>query len=95
MQQKEIHKIVNLNSMIYKYMMMYGGYVTIEKAMIYNFIDLYKVFTFDYCGYEFSLLIVDNRYRFVDYKGNYYETENFEDFQTAFKIRLWRVFGDI
>ena len=95
MQQKEIHKIVNLNVMIYKYMMMYGGYITIEKTMMYNYVELYKVYTFDYCGYEFSLLIVDNRYRLVDYKGDIYESDNIEDFQFIVKCRLWRVFGDI
>lgn len=95
MQRKEVNKIVNLNSMIYRYMIMYGGYITIEKTMMYNFVELYKVYTLTFGDYDFSLLIVDNRYRFIDYKGNYYDTDDFENFQTAFKIRLWRVYGDI
>lgn len=51
---------------------MYGGYITVEKTMMYNF-----------------------RYRFIDYKGNFFDTDDFDEFQTAFKVRLWRVFGDI
>lgn len=95
MQQKEIHKIVNLNKLIHRYMMMYGGYVTIEKTMMYNFIELHKIYTFDYCGYEFSILIVDNRYRLVDYKGDFFESDNIEDFKYIVKCRLWCVYGDI
>jgi len=95
MQQKEIHKIVNLNKLVYRYMMMYGGYVTIEKTMMYNFIELHKIYTFDYCGYEFSLLIIDNRYRLVDYRGDIYESNDIMAFDTIVKVRLWRVYGDI
>lgn len=92
---KDIHKKINLNNLICHYKGMYGGNVSCEKAMIYNFVDLYKVYTFFYGDYEFSILIVDNRYRFVDYKGNIYESDNIEDFKTIVKIRLWRVYGDI
>lgn len=92
---QDIHKKINLNSLISRYIGMYGGYVTIEKTMMYNYVELYKVYTFDYCSYEFSLLIFDNRYRLVDYKGDIYESDNIEDFQFIVKCRLWRVFGDI
>ena len=43
----------------------------------------------------YSILIVDNRYRLVDYKGDIYESDNIEDFKIIVKIRLWRVYGDI
>lgn len=92
---KDIHKKINLNGLIERYKGMYGGYVYYEKAMIYNFIDLYKVYTFFYSDYEFSILIVDNRYRLVDYNGDIYESDNIEDFKIIVKIRLWRVYGDI
>ncbi len=92
---KDIHKKINLNNLICYYKGMYGGNVYCEKTMIYNFVDLYKVYTFFYGDYEFSILIVDNSYRLVDYKGNIYESDNIEDFKTIVKIRLWRVYGDI
>lgn len=92
---KDIHKKINLNSLISHYIGMYGGYVYCEKAIIYNFVDLYKVYTFFYCDYEFSILIVDNRYRLVDYKGDFFESDNIEDFKNIVKWRLWRVYGDI
>ena len=92
---KDIQKKINLNSLISRYIGMYGGYIYCGKAMIYNFVDLYKVYTFLYGGYEFSILIVDNRYRLVDYKGDFYESDNIEDFKYIVKCRLWRVYGDI
>ena len=92
---KNIHKKINLNSFIERYKGMYGGYVYCEKSMLYNYIDMYKVYTFLYGDYEFSILIVDNRYRLVDYKGNIYESDNIEDFKIIVKIRLWCVYGDI
>ena len=92
---KDIHKKINLNALIRHYTGMYGGYVYCEKAMIYNFVDLYKGYTFFYGDYEFSILIVDNRYRLVDYKGDFYESDNIEDFKYIVKCRLWCVYGDI
>lgn len=74
---------------------MYGGYIYCKKAMIYNFVDLYKVYTFFYGDYEFSILIVDNRYRLVDYRGDIYESNDIITFDTIVKVRLWRVYGDI
>lgn len=92
---KDINKKININNLINHYKGMYGGYVYCKKAMIYNFVDLYKVYTFLYGYYEFSILIKDNRYRLVDYKGDIYESDNIEDFKIIVKIRLWRVYGDI
>lgn len=92
---KDIHKKININNLINHYKGMYGGYVYCEKAMIYNFVDLYKVYTFLYGDYKFSILIKDNRYRLVDYKGDIYESDNIEDFKIIVKIRLLRVYGDI
>lgn len=92
---KDIHKKINLNSLIEHYKGMYGGYVYCEKSMLYNYIDMYKVYTFLYSDYEFSILIVDHRYRLVDYKGDIYESNNIDAFNTIVKIRLWRVYCDI
>lgn len=92
---KYINKKINLNSLIERYKGMYGGYIYSEKSMLYNYIDVYKVYTFFYGDYEFSILIVDNRYRLVDYKGDFYESDNIEDFKYIVKCRLWCVYGDI
>jgi hypothetical protein len=92
---KDIHKKININSIIERYKGMYGGYVYCERTMMYNFIQLHKVYTFIYGSYEFSMLIVDNRYRFIDYKGNYYDTSDFEQFKKFVRYRLLRVYGDI
>lgn len=92
---KDIHKKINLNSLVERYKGMYGGIVYCEKAMIYNFVYLYKVYTFLYGDYKFSILIIDNRYRMIDYKGNYYDTSDFEQFKKFVRYRLLRVYGDI
>lgn len=92
---QDIHKKINLNSLISHYKGMYGGYTCCEKTMMYNFIQLHKTYTFLYGDYEFSILIVDNRYRMIDYKGNYYDTSDFEQFKKFVRYRLLRVYGDI
>lgn len=89
-----IHKAINLNGFISDLKQYY--YIVTSYEVAYNtYIDMYKVYTFLYGDYEFSILIVDNRYRLVDYKGDFYESDNIEDFKYIVKCRLWCVYGDI
>lgn len=89
-----IHKVINLNGFISDLKQYY--YIVTSYEVSYNtYIDMYKVYTFLYGDYEFSILIVDNRYRLVDYKGDFYESDNIEDFKYIVKCRLWCVYGDI
>lgn len=89
-----IHKVINLNGFISDLKQYY--YIVTSYEVAYNtYIEKYKVYTFFYGDYEFSILIVDNRYRLVDYKGDFYESDNIEDFKNIVKWRLWRVYGDI
>ena len=90
----DINKVVNLNGFISDLKQYY--YIVTSYEVSYNtYIEKYKAYTFFYGNYEFSILIVDNRYRLVDYKGNFYESDNIEDFKRIIKCRLWCVYGDI
>lgn len=90
----DINKVINLNGFISDLKQYY--YIVTSYEVAYNtYIDMYKVYTFLYGDYEFSILIVDNRYRLVDYKGDFYESDNIEDFKYILKCRLWCVYGDI
>lgn len=89
-----IHKGINLNGFISDLKQYY--YIVTSCEVAYNtYIKKYKVYTFFYGDYEFSMLVKDNRYRLVDYKGDFYESDNIEDFKYIVKCRLWCVYGDI
>ena len=89
-----IHKVTNLNEFISDLKQYY--YIVTSYEVAHNtYIKKYKVYTFLYGNYEFSILIVDNRYRLVDYKGDFYESDNIEDFKYIVKCRLWCMYGDI